>query len=264
MTTNGWKSAAAIATVAGALTSVVATSALAQSPDAVRTLANGESLFIDGRTFSMTPGKAKGDAIAQIEQLGPRELGAGAIIFRSGDRLYIADSAPLPQSAMAYESDIERQRPLGLRDADVDVERQRPLGLRSDVDYERQRPLGLRSDVDYERQRPLGLRSDVDYERQRPLGLRSDIDYDRQRPLGLRSDVDVERQRPLGLQDSNADIARQRPLGLRSDVDVERQRPLGLTDTSSADQRVYINDPDYTYYRLKKAFDEIWGSSDKK
>jgi len=200
--------------------SAVSTSALAQSQDATRSLANGDSLLIDGRTFSITPGKAKGDVSAEIAKLDAHEVGPGAIVFRSGDRLYIVDSAPPAQNAtLMYDPAIERQRALGLR-AELDYERQRPLGLRDrQLDYERERPLGLRdSQLDYERQRPLGLRdSQLDYERQRPLGLRdSQLDYERQRPLGLRdSQLDYERQRPLGLRDSSLDYERQRPLGLR-------------------------------------------------
>jgi len=276
------------------LASSVSTIAIAQEPKVIGTLANNDGIFIDGRTFTIVPGRPR--AGTDIRKLGAREIGPGAIIFRFEDKLYIADAA---ESIVGYvtdpdwarqrarglrdvdierqrplglrsDLDVERQRPLGLRDTDIerqrplglrdaDIERQRPLGLRSDLDVERQRPLGLR-DLDIERQRPLGLRSDLDVERQRPLGLRDiDLDIERQRPLGLRSDLDVERQRPLGLRDIDLDIERQRPLGLRSDLDVERQRPLGMRDAQVAGRyRVYINDPDYAYYKVKKAFEENW------
>ena len=83
---------APLAAVVVALMSSVSTMALAQSQDASRTIANNNSLLIDGRTFSVTPGNATGDVSAQIAKLDAHELGAGAIIFRSGDKLYIADS----------------------------------------------------------------------------------------------------------------------------------------------------------------------------
>ena len=213
MTASRCKSAVLAATFV-ALTSSVSTLALAQ--DATRTMANNSSVLIDGRTLTVTPGTAKGDISAQVKDLGAREIGTGAIIFRAGDKLYIIDSAPMPRGVMAmYDPDIERQRPYGLRD----------------LDYERQRPQGL-TDLDVRRYNPQGLR-DLDYERQRPQGL---------------TDLDVRRYNPQGL----------------TDVDVERQRPRGLTDTDIERRRVYINDPDYAYYRLKKTFDEIWGSADKK
>ena len=155
MTASRCKSAVLAATFV-ALTSSVSTLALAQ--DATRTMANNSSVLIDGRTLTVTPGAAKGDISAQVKDLGAREIGTGAIIFRAGDKLYIIDSAPMPRGVMAmYDPDIERQRPYGLRD--LDVERQRPQGLRdlTNADIERQRPQGLR-DLDYERQRPQGLR----------------------------------------------------------------------------------------------------------
>ena len=221
---------ALLAATALALTSSVSTLALAQ--DAGRTIADNGGLFIDARTFTVTPRTANGDVSDQIKALRARDIGPGAIIFRSGDKLYLVDTPPLPRTASNAQLDYDRQRPLGLRDSQLDYERQRPLGLRdAQLDYERQRPLGLRDDADYERQRPQGLRD-------------AQLDYDRQRPLGLRDDADYERQRPLGYRD---------------DADYERQRPRGLTDSGGAPPRLYIADPDYTYYRLKKTFEDIWG-----
>jgi len=256
--------------------SSVSMSALAQAQDAPRTIASNGSIMIDGRTFTVTQGAPRGDVSPLIRNLGARELGPGAIIFRSDDKLYMVDAAPLVQrSTMAYDPAIERQRPYGLRDecvrpyAMLDQERQRAYGLR-DTDIERQRPYGLR-DLDVERQRPYGLHDpdidrrqayalrDLDVERQRPYGLR-DSDVERQRPYGLR-DPDIERKGPQGLRDADAD--RQRPQGLR-DADIDRQRPQGLRDGEIERQRAYINDPDYTYYKLKKTFDENWNTSDKK
>src|SRR5262245_32886056 len=52
---------------------------------------NNDSVYIDGQAFKVMPGKAKGDVATQIKSLGARELGPGAIIFRSGEKLYIVD-----------------------------------------------------------------------------------------------------------------------------------------------------------------------------
>src|SRR5229473_42722 len=246
MNTTGYR----LLAIAVGLAASVSTIAMAQAQGVIGNLAKNDSIFVDGKTFNVITGRSKADT--DVRKLGARELGPGAIIFRSEDKLYISDAS---ERVAAYlnDPDIERQRPLGLRDADI--ERQRALGLR-DTDIERHRALGLRADVDVERQRPLGLR-DADVERQRALGLR-DADIDRQRALGLRdyATADIDRQRPLGLHD--ADIERQRALGLR-DADIERQRALGLREAGVAGRyRVYINDPDYAYYRLKKAFEENW------
>ena len=51
-------------------------------------IANNDSVYIDGNSFKIVPGKGKGDASALIKKLDARELGAGEIIFRSGGKLY--------------------------------------------------------------------------------------------------------------------------------------------------------------------------------
>jgi hypothetical protein len=58
------------------------------------TLANNDSIFVDGQSFKITPGKGIGDVGGLVGGLGARELGAGAIIIRSNGKLYIVD-APL-------------------------------------------------------------------------------------------------------------------------------------------------------------------------
>ncbi len=58
-------------------------------------IANNDSIYIDGNSLKIVPGKAKGDASALIKKLDARAVGAGMIIFRSGDKLYMAD-APSP------------------------------------------------------------------------------------------------------------------------------------------------------------------------
>ena len=69
--------------------------AVAQSqtlPEGV--IADNDSIYIDGTTFAVTPGRGTGDTSTQIKTLGARDLGPGAIIFRSGEKLYIV-STPL-------------------------------------------------------------------------------------------------------------------------------------------------------------------------
>src|SRR5262245_57821848 len=67
-------------------------------------LANNDSVYIDAGTFKVSPGKAKGDMSARIKQLGARELGPGAIVFRSADKLYIIDADAEPHMVLAYDS----------------------------------------------------------------------------------------------------------------------------------------------------------------
>ena len=75
-----------------------ASPASAQSQVTPGVLSDNDSIFIDGSNFKITPGKAKGDVSGQVKALGARALGPAAIIFRSGEKLYILD-APLPVAA---------------------------------------------------------------------------------------------------------------------------------------------------------------------
>src|SRR5262245_65376833 len=75
------------------------TSSIAWAQNAL-SIANNDSIYIDASTFKVSPGKAKGDVAAQIKKSGARELGE-AIVFRSGDKLYIIDAA---SQALAYGS----------------------------------------------------------------------------------------------------------------------------------------------------------------
>jgi hypothetical protein len=98
------------------LLSVFSSLATAQSQPIPGTIANNDSIFVDGKTFTITPGKAKGDPSAQMKSLGARDLGPGAIIFRSGEKLYIVD-APLRLPGTSSEGresvyvDVEQARP---------------------------------------------------------------------------------------------------------------------------------------------------------
>src|SRR5262249_1669143 len=83
--------------------SAIVGSALAQpapasstSQDVIAELAPGEGIFVDGKTFKIARGKAKGDPAEQVARLGAKEIGPGTIIFRSGDKLYIVGGTPGP------------------------------------------------------------------------------------------------------------------------------------------------------------------------
>lgn len=79
------------------------------------TIADHDSIFVDGQTFKITPGTARPDAADRIKTLGARELGPGAIIFRSGEKLYIM-GAPLL---------LQGSAPVGPESPVVDAERPR-------------------------------------------------------------------------------------------------------------------------------------------
>jgi len=73
-----------------ALASSCWTLAAAYAEGAFGVIANNDSIFVDGQKFQIIPGRARGDASARIKSLNARELGPGAIVFRSGDKLYVA------------------------------------------------------------------------------------------------------------------------------------------------------------------------------
>jgi hypothetical protein len=106
------------------LAPTVSTIAIAEAEDAARIIGNNESIFIDAKSFNVIQGTSKTDVAAQIKNLGARELGPGAIIFRSGEKLYIVDVQPTDR---ATHDPFDRQRPPGPRYADV--QRQQPQGL---------------------------------------------------------------------------------------------------------------------------------------
>ena len=60
------------------------------------TIADGDSIFIDGQTFKIAPGQGKPDA-ATIRGLGGRDLRSSVIIYRLGDRLFILGAPTTPE-----------------------------------------------------------------------------------------------------------------------------------------------------------------------
>jgi threonine dehydrogenase-like Zn-dependent dehydrogenase len=64
------------------------------APTPLADLGNNEGIFVDMKTFKVLRGTAKTDPAAQIQKLGARPVNDGAIIFRSGDTLYIVDAVP--------------------------------------------------------------------------------------------------------------------------------------------------------------------------
>jgi hypothetical protein len=62
-------------------------------------LGDKDAVFIDGKSFQVVPGKGPANSTDLVKNLGAREIGPGAIIFRSGEKLYIAGAPPVPPAA---------------------------------------------------------------------------------------------------------------------------------------------------------------------
>jgi hypothetical protein len=108
--------------LAGAIAVVVAAAGIAfgqssrlmrPDPEAtVLTLGNHEGIYVNRTTFKVELGKAKADPTAKIAEMGAKEISHGAIIFRSGDKLYIVDGKPAdaqPQAMKSFADDLWSQ-----------------------------------------------------------------------------------------------------------------------------------------------------------
>jgi hypothetical protein len=72
--------------------------------DVIGELASGEGIFVDGKTFKIAKGKAKGEPSAEIARLGAKEVGPGAIIFRYRDKLYMVEGTPAAANIQTMKS----------------------------------------------------------------------------------------------------------------------------------------------------------------
>ena len=79
--------------------------AAAPTQDVIGELSNNEGIFVDGKSFKIARGKAKGDPAAQIAKLGAKEVGPGAIVFRYNDKLYMVEGTPVqaPQAMKDFQ-----------------------------------------------------------------------------------------------------------------------------------------------------------------
>src|SRR6266403_338771 len=93
------------------LLSSVSMFATAHAQQTAVAIPDNDSVYIDAKSFQVVPGKGKGDAGVQIKDLGARELGPGAIIIRSGNKLYIAEGQTLRGVVTAYAYDPRQYNP---------------------------------------------------------------------------------------------------------------------------------------------------------
>ena len=100
-----------IVPAAVSLLSSVSMFATAHAQQTAIAIPDNDSVYVDAKSFQVVPGKGKGEAGAQIKDLGARELGPGAIIIRSGDKLYIAEGQTLRGVVTAYAYDPRQYNP---------------------------------------------------------------------------------------------------------------------------------------------------------
>ena len=227
-------------------------STVAWSQDAL-SIANNDSILIDATTFKVAPGRAKGDLSAQIKTFGARELGQGAIVFRASDRLYIVE----PNAARAYGS----TQPYAYDPSDprrFAVDPNRPFaydpGDARRFFYDLARPIAC----------DLGYTRRFAYDPARPFaydpGDPRRFAYDPARPFaydpGDPRRFAYDPARPFAHDPSDPRRYAYDPGDPRS--------PLINNPYGGDRQTVYVNDPDYAQYRLKKIFDENWTAAGAK
>jgi|SRR6516164_1811021 len=64
-------------------------------------LANNEGIFVDAETFKITRGRAKGDPSVEIGKFDAKEVGAGAMLVRVNDKLYLLSEGKPDRSPQA-------------------------------------------------------------------------------------------------------------------------------------------------------------------
>ena len=67
-------------------------------PQTFGQLASNEGIYVDMKGFKIAKGAAEGNPTALIEKMGAKKVSDGAIIFRSGNDLYIVDGMPKAKS----------------------------------------------------------------------------------------------------------------------------------------------------------------------
>ncbi len=82
--------------VAAAFAAALAAASGAAAQNSLGSLSDNESIVVDGKTFQVRDDATKGELAPAVKTLGAREFGSGAIVFRSGGKLYVARGTKLP------------------------------------------------------------------------------------------------------------------------------------------------------------------------
>jgi hypothetical protein len=188
-------------------------------------LSNNDSVYIDGDTFKIVPGKAKGDTSALIQNLDARALGASAIIFRADGKLYIAEAAAASRST----ADQSARRPQYMGDdpqymRDQSQSARRPQYMGDDPQYMRDQSQSAR--------RPQYMGDDPQYMRDQSQSAR--------RPQYMGDD-------PQYMRDSSQSARRPQYMG---------DDPQYMRDASQSARRPQYmgDDPQY----MRDAPDRLW------
>jgi hypothetical protein len=222
----------------------VPTSANAESR-APLNIADHDGIYVDGRSFKVIPGTASGDASALIGRSGARELGPAAIVFRRGDKLYLATVPPDQQNFGSDRQDYGSDR----RDYGSDRD-ESPSTAQSEREWREWQ----------QSQRQSNNRRDYGSDRRDYGSDRRDYGSDRdESPSTAQSEREWREWQQSQRQSNN-----RRDFGSdRRDYGSDR-RDYG-SDRHATElnrQTARISDPEYAQYKLKRFFDENWTVTD--
>jgi len=197
-------------------------------------IANNDSIYIDGNSFKIVPGKGRSDTSALIRELDAQPLGPGLIVFRSGDKLYMADARAVEATRLGSDRrDYGSDRYGSDRDTSV-----------SAAQAERDWQEYLRANRRYGSDR---------YGSDRYGSDRYGSDRYGSDRYGSDRDTSV----------SAAQAERDWQEYLRANRRYGSDR-YGSGRRDYASDRVVIDDPEYAQYKLKKTFEANWTASDSK
>jgi hypothetical protein len=242
------KSLTAAGVVIGLMTSVP-TLAIAESRAALN-IADHDGIYVDGRSFKVVPGTANGDAAALIARSGARELGPAAIVFRKGDKLYLA-TAPLDRQSFGSDR----------RDYGSDRD-ENPSTAQSEREWrewqQSQRQGNGRRDYGSDRdENPSTAQS----EREWREWQQSQRQSNNRRAYGSdRRDYGSDREENPSTAQSEREWREWQQSQRRSNP--RRDYASDRYATGLNQQTARVDDPEYAQYKLKRFFDENWNASD--
>jgi hypothetical protein len=94
----------------GALFAVAAASQFVRAQvqsEMILALNDNDGIFVDKMTFKAFRGKGQKSDPVTLTKLGAKEVSAGAIIYRSGDKLYVIDGTPPANASPQFMKDLQ-------------------------------------------------------------------------------------------------------------------------------------------------------------
>ena len=221
-------------------------------------IADNDGIFVDGRSFKIVTGHTNGDASAMVRKSGARELGPAAILFRKGDKLYLATVSP---NVRRDYGGSENRDYGGSENRDYGGSENRDYGGAAQSRPASQRQSNNRRDYGGSENRDYGGSENRDYGGgYRDYGSAEQSRQASQRRNDYRRDYGGSENRDYGGSE-NRDYGGSENRDYGGSENRDYGRGPGPSQRRSQ-QSAY--DPDYAQYRLRKFFDENWTPTELK